>query len=89
MVKPVYSIRDRKTECYMSLFVCDNDKVAQAQVTMSLRAESIVSEFPEDYTLYRLGSFNDSTGELVSDVHVVAEIVNLVMKDSGGNNANS
>ena len=66
----VYSIYDKKSERFGVPFFCINDGVAKRELDrLSHDENSYVSAYPDDYSLYGLGSFDDEKGKLVgSDI---------------------
>lgn len=78
MKKLVFSVRDQKAELFMDPFVCVAPGVATRSFTAAVnQAGHDFNRFPEDYSLWRLGEYDDVTGELVAaqpPVHVVAAI---------------
>lgn len=60
----IYSIRDDKTEAYLTPFYSHNDTTAKRTVAISMDGEATHAKYPQDYGLYSLGSFNDQTGQL-------------------------
>lgn len=80
MLKNMYSIYDKKAAFYLTPFFMRNDAEAQRVVQQSLMHEpqSPVSTTPEDYQLCRIGSFDDTTGELFYEqVEIIAECAAL------------
>jgi hypothetical protein len=64
----VYSIYDKATNAYMRPFFLQADGQALRVFTdMAVDAEHEVSKHPEDYSLFRLGSFDDNAGALVGE----------------------
>lgn len=67
MTKTMFSVKDNKS----GLFFNPQVNVHRANVIRGLQQElknpeSVISQYPEDYTLYELGQFNDETGEVIS-----------------------
>lgn len=61
----IVSIYDKKTEAYMRPFTAMTDGQAIRMFEdEALRPDSELSKHPEDYTLFRLASFNDANGEI-------------------------
>ena len=60
-----YSIFDSAVNAYMRPFVMQADAQAIRMLgDESVRADSDISGHPEDYSLFRLGSFDDNEGLL-------------------------
>lgn len=66
MIYEVFSVHDIKAQAYLPPFILP--KVAQAKRVFSDCVNSDEHQFgknPEDYTLFRLGNFNDETGQFL------------------------
>lgn len=63
MKSSLYSVYDKKAEAFGRLFQLHNDSMAIRSFTSSIvSADGHMAEYPEDYSLYRVGVFNDETG---------------------------
>lgn len=64
-----YSIYDSKALCFSQPFLSINNDVAERSF-YDLANDNIsqISKFPEDFSLFILGTFNDSTGLIVSSL---------------------
>lgn len=59
----MYAIRDAKSERYNDPVVCENDAVAQrAFIGSMLVKDSVVATNPEDFAIFRLGTWDDESG---------------------------
>lgn len=67
MVTKLYSIYDSKTQVFFSPMTFHSDDHAKRQVKSQAKS-GIVAEFPEDFSLYCLGDFNDSNGLIERNV---------------------
>lgn len=68
----VYSVFDRKAAVFARPFVAPNDAMALRSYAAALQDPSTeLHKFPEDFSLHRLGSFDDDTGQLVAQTPVV------------------
>lgn len=64
MIYPVYSIRDKAT-AFMPVSVDLNDQSAIRNFSMAVNAGSGPLGFsPADFDLYKVGEFNDQSGEI-------------------------
>lgn len=62
-----YSIYDKAVQAYARVFFLRTDAEAKRGFTgIALDAEGDIARKPEDYTLFRIGEFDDGTGELVA-----------------------
>lgn len=72
MIKELFAFRDKKVG-YWSPFVHHSDATAQRefkQMVNHSNNEFVVQNYP-DIDLYHIGSFDDQTGDLVSDVRYI------------------
>lgn len=59
----MYTIRDSKAGTYSQPFYAHNKPVAERHLHRMVKdPNSMVCQFPEDYDLYELGTYDDSTG---------------------------
>jgi len=67
-----YSILDTKSKVYNQPHFLINDAVAIRQFQMVVNdKESIISKYPEDFRLYRVGEFNLTNGKITPEVNPV------------------
>jgi hypothetical protein len=66
----VYSIFDSAAKAYTSPFFMHNDGLAirAFQDNVNAEQENNISKHPDQFTLFRIGEFDDSTGEIKTDV---------------------
>lgn len=63
MIKKIFSIRDGKVEAYGQPFFQHTHGEAERNFkSLTSDPKSNISQFPEDYDLFYLGDFDDSTG---------------------------
>lgn len=63
MIKYFYAVYDSKAKCFANPFFMVNDATAVRALAAAANDPSTeVCRFPEDFTLFLLGSFDDSTG---------------------------
>lgn len=63
------AIYDTATEAYMRPFMALSEGQAVRMFEdESLNPETPISQHPEDYALFRIGTFNDSSGELLQEI---------------------
>lgn len=69
MLKHLFSIYDEKTEVYSYPFQSDSKAAAVRQFRMMINNEKyeMLNKNPEDFSLWYLGEFNDSTGKFSHD----------------------
>lgn len=67
MVLQMFVILDAKSGAYAPPFFAFNAAVAQRNVAAAVQSgDSLIAKFPEDYTLYAIGQFDDATAEVRS-----------------------
>lgn len=64
MVQLVYSVYDLKTEVWMPPTVFVNEGHARREMGRFLRRGGQMAEFPDDYELCQIGTFDDSCGRM-------------------------
>ena len=66
----VYSIFDSAAKAYTSPFFMHNDGLAirAFQDNVNAEQENNISKHPDQFTLFKIGEFDDSTGEIKTDV---------------------
>lgn len=65
----IYAVKDSAT-CFMQPMFHQSDAQAKREFVDGVRAvkgESLISAHPEDFTLYRIGSYFPETGEIVPE----------------------
>lgn len=77
MIRKLYAVRDVKVETFFPPFVQMNQLEAQRTFLDMCRDERTpISQHPEDYVLYEIGTFDNETGEvekIVARVCLVGE----------------
>lgn len=64
----LYSIKDTKLGKYCQPFTAPNDEIAKRILTSTIRAGgNNIADYPEDFQIYKLGSYNEDTGELTTE----------------------
>jgi hypothetical protein len=77
MILNIYTVHDAKASAFLVPFFSANDLTAIRQIGMSCRDPgSMFHAFPEDYTLYYLGTFDDQTSEI--EKVVPKAMINLI-----------
>lgn len=66
----MYSVRDSKTEAYLSPFLAENVVTAQRMLIDSMQGNnSMLANHPEDFQLFQIGEFDEQTGEVTPEAH--------------------
>lgn len=59
---------DKKQNIFNRPFPCENDIIAQRQFTTAANDSSTeVHHYPDEFDLYRVGSFDDTNGQFTND----------------------
>jgi len=67
MLKTIYCVQDVKTNIFGAPFISVNEGSAVRSFEYACNdPSSDVGRFPHDFRLYRLGEFDDSTGQINS-----------------------
>ena len=67
MVKNVYSIKDNKSGVFGYPIVGDNLSMVR-YLRLRVAKDDIIQQFPDDFTCYEIGTYDDETGYLSSRV---------------------
>lgn len=73
MILNWYSIKDELAEVFFAPILFDNDDVAIRYFSAFInnKENEVVFQNPQDYTLYKLGAFDKSTGDLAANKHLL------------------
>lgn len=83
MSKFMYSVFDSKAETWLPPFLANADGEAARMIAQAaLHPDTSLAQYPDDYTLYRIGVFDNVSAaiECVSPPKHVANVVSLVQK---------
>ncbi len=62
----IYTVYDKKAQIYHPPYYCHNVGHATRMFkTMFQQKESVINQYPEDFQVFELGEFNDSTGKMI------------------------
>ena len=65
MILNMYTIYDKKSETYQKPFYFLNDEIARRGAAQLIEDQnSEIAANPHDFTMFRVGTFDDSTSEL-------------------------
>ena len=76
----VFAIHDAKAEAYMQPFFMANKGTAIRAITELLsKSDHQFSKYPEDFTLFELGEYDDSNGQMLphSTPLPIAKVIEL------------
>ena len=66
----VFSIHDKATQAFnQPFFMLTNSEAIRAFQNMARDPDSQISKNPLDFHLYRLGTYDNTTGEVTNDLH--------------------
>ncbi len=66
----MYCIKDEKTGVFFHPYFMTHDVMAKRMFQGTIRRrDSLLREFPEDYALYRIGTYDENTGMVQQDGH--------------------
>lgn len=77
----LYSIKDAKSGNFANPFSSYNDQVAVRDFKILCKDKNpnnLVGAYPEDFDLFRVGSFDDKTGEIVPCCEFISNGSSLV-----------
>jgi len=81
----VYSVYDKKAGSYGQPFTSNHEAHALRSVQQAANdLQSSLGQYPSDFTLYKIGYFDDASGELVPDKSLtfITEVISLVRTDN-------
>lgn len=68
-----YSLKDIKLGKFGIPFVAPNDDIAKRMLAETMLAgDTTISKYPEDFQLFKLGEYDEITGELENDFNFIA-----------------
>lgn len=80
----VYSIFDKKAAIFSPPFYAPHNEIAMRNVAMAARnLDSQLGQYPSDFALYRLGTFDDSSAQMdTGRPEFIIEVIGLVPVDT-------
>lgn len=67
MIVQIYSVYDKKAAAYLQPFFIQNEGMAIRAVTEVVQEEGhAFNKHAQDYALYQLGTYDDSTGKITA-----------------------
>lgn len=78
----IYAIKDKKAEAYLQPFTTTKDGLAIRMIQASMEQENNLSKYPEDFSLYQIGEFNENTGKVegLKDILCIGQLSDLAGK---------
>lgn len=81
MEKVLVGIFDKKAKCYISINGVPNTAIACREFMTACKDEkSMFAQYPKDFNLQAIGTFNDKNGELKQKIEILLEADNCVIK---------
>lgn len=65
MVKGMYAIQDEKAHSIGAVFMAASDAEAERIVVLGVKGNELMTRYPADFALLRLGNVNCETGHIV------------------------
>lgn len=80
MINNLYAIKDEKAMNMYQPFLMNNDNLAIRgfQTLVNDHGKSDISMYTADFDLFKLGTFNNETGEIISKVEFLCNGANFV-----------
>lgn len=80
-MKILCSIYDKKAQVYGDITCVSREIDIMRSIQQLSGSEATLALYPDDFTLYRLGTFDDDTGRLaITDPVSICEISTLITK---------
>ena len=74
----IYSIYDKKAKGYRSLFTEDNHETAKRALIHAINeSENELSRNPSDYSLYQLGYYEHTNGQMTPEKELIIDLDQL------------
>lgn len=69
----VYSIKDDKSQTWQGAYVFANDALCIREFDAAFKAGKLglMNQYPGDFSIYKIGDFNEQTGDLKGDLKLV------------------
>lgn len=89
MKKKLFTVFDAKVEAYLDPMLARNrGEATRIMVNTLKQAGNVFSQYPEDFTLFEIGEWDDSTGRIVEhEAHIpiktLIELVEIAKNDKG------
>lgn len=81
----LYSIKDDAAQCFMTLSPSQNLAVVRRQLSAAVNTpdnKNLYHTNPEDFSLYCVGTFDEQTGVVTSDIKFEFRLTDLVKSDA-------
>lgn len=75
----VYAVKDDVSSSFNQPFLMVNDQIAiRGFKTLAQDESTDIGKYPTDFSLYRLGQYDEKTGVILSDVEFLVTAINLL-----------
>lgn len=75
----VYAVKDDVSGSYNQPFLMVNDQIAvRGFKTLAEDTSTDIGKYPTDFSLYRLGEYDEKTGVILSNVEFLVTAINLL-----------
>lgn len=80
--KQLYAIFDRARMAYLGIMEKPNMRCALRDFEqLATSDQSLIKRTPEDFAMYKIGEFDEESGELINDKQKIAEATEYVGKE--------
>lgn len=81
MIENLYAILDSKSQAFQPPFATSNDETAKRMFASFTHQVPTMANHPEDFILYKVGTFDDSTGAVAaaSPIELVVDGYNCIL----------
>ena len=79
-----YTVFDKAVGAYMRPFVMQSDGQAVRHFEDEVNGDNPIAKHPEDYALFRIGMFDDQSGELIPEECQCLRRAHEVVKKGNG-----
>lgn len=87
MIVQIFAVFDAKAKAFQVPFYAQSEVLAMRTVRAALQGDHMLAKFPEDFSVYHLGQYDDESGVIEAVTPSVSFMVgSLVIETlSGGN----
>ena len=78
----IYAIKDDKSQTWQGCYAFVNDPIAIREFDSAFKQGKLglMNQYPEDFSLYCLGSYEDGTGKLTADLMLVKNFADFAQE---------
>lgn len=78
----IYSIKDTKLGKFAQPFNAPNDAIAKRMLNSTIKAGgNNIADYPEDFQLFKLGQYDEETGELTTENKFIANATEFKIRE--------